>query len=121
MGKLPGMAGYNALVRLVVIALRCDLVQDWYNEDGSFTHTGLGLTENILSLKGLGNGIDLNLTGMLKAAFSDGAFQFVFEEKFVPSSKVGTCIFLLIDSWLLIVRTVVVWQYVVHRVVLLQR
>lgn len=114
MSQLSGVTGYNALVRLVVLSLRSDLVQDWYDEHRSFTHTGLCLAENILALEGLGDGVYLHLTGVLEAALSDCSFELVFEEKLVPSGKVGTCVFLLIDSWLLVVWTVVIGQNVVH-------
>ncbi len=109
MSQLSGVAGYNALVRLVVFSLRSDLVQNWYNEHCSFTHAGLCLAENILALKGLGNGVYLHLAGVLKAALSDCSFELVFEEKLIPSGKVGACVLLFILSWLLVVWTVVIW------------
>ncbi len=112
--QLSGVASYNALVGLVVLSLRGDLVQDWYDEHRSFTHAGLGLAEDVLALEGLGDGVYLHLTGVLEAALSDCSFEFVFEEEFVPSGKVGTCVLLLIDSWLLIVWTIVIGQNVVH-------
>lgn len=114
MGQLSGVTGYDALVRLVVLSFRGDLVEDWYDEDGGFTHTGLGLTEDVLALECLWDGVYLDLAGVFEAALSDGSFELVFEEELVPAGKVGACVFFFIDSWLFVVRAVVVGEYVVH-------
>lgn len=110
MSQLPGVTSNDALVRLVVFSIWSDLVQDGNDEYCSLAHARLGLTENVLALKGLWDGINLNLAGMLEAALSDGSFQLVSEEKFVPSGEVGTCVFLFINSWLLVVRTAIIWK-----------
>ncbi len=85
MSQLPGVTGNDALMWLIVFALWCDLIEDGYDKYCSLAHTRFGLAENILSLKSLRDCIDLNLTGMLKAALSDCSFKFVLKEEFVPT------------------------------------
>ena len=114
MSQLSSVAGNNTLVWLEVLSLWCDLIEDGDNEDCGLAHTGLGLAEDILSLQSLGNGVYLNLAGMFEAALSNGPFEFVFEEKFVPTGKVGACILFLINSGLFVVGAVVIGEHVVH-------
>lgn len=116
MRQLSSVAGDDALVGLIVVALCGDLVQDRYDENSSLPHTGFCLAEDILSLKGLRDGVDLNLTGVFKAAFSNCSFQLIFQEQLIPARKVGTCILLFVNSWLLFVRAFIVREYVVHGV-----
>ncbi len=85
MSQLPGVTGNNALMWLIVVALWCDLIEDGDDEYCSLAHTGFGLTENVLSLKSLRDCVDLNFTGMFEAALSDGSFEFVLKEEFVPT------------------------------------
>jgi len=113
MGKLPSVAGDNSLVGLVVFPIRDDLVQYWDDKDCSFAHTRLSLTENVLALESQRNGFDLDLTGVLKAAFTDSSFELIFEEEFIPSGEVGALVLLvgLLDLFLVLVGTVVVIRH----------
>lgn len=74
MGQLSSMASNNALMWLIIISFRSDLIENGNDENCSLTHTGFSLTKNILSLKSLRDGIDLNLAGMFKTTLSDGSF-----------------------------------------------
>jgi hypothetical protein len=97
MGQFPSVAGHNALVGFVGVAFCCHLVEDGDDEDCCFSHSGFGLAEDIVSLEGEGDGLDLNFAGVFEAALPDGSFELVLEEELVPSCEVGACIFLLLE------------------------
>jgi hypothetical protein len=80
------------------------LVEDGYHEDCGFTHSGLCLAENVMSLESKWNSFDLYLTGMFKAALPDGSLEFILKEELVPSCKVGSLVLFVLDFlWLLVI------------------
>lgn len=91
MSKFTCMTSDNCLVRFILVGLSVcyQLIQNWDNKNCSFTHSRFSLTKNVLALQCVRNSIDLHLTWMLEAAFSDSSFEFIFQEKLVPSCKVS--------------------------------
>lgn len=96
MGQLSGVAGDDGLVGLVVILCGRNLVEDGDHEDCSLAHTGLRLAEDVVALKGQGNGLHLHLAGMLEAAFPDGPLELILEEKLVPAGQVSALVLLIL-------------------------
>jgi hypothetical protein len=43
-----------------------------------------------LSLQGVGDGADLDFTGVLEAALPDGSLQLVLQKQLVPTGEVAT-------------------------------
>jgi hypothetical protein len=115
MGQLAGMAGNDGLVGLITFTLRDDLVKNGDDKYCGLTHARLSLAENVLSLEGQWDGLDLHLTRMLKAALSDGALEFVLKEELVPTSKVGTLVLLgEVLLRLLLIGALILGHYVSH-------
>jgi hypothetical protein len=79
-------------VWLIAISIGCDLIENRDDKDCSFSHSRLSLAKDVLSLECEWDGFDLYFTGMFEAALSDGSFELIFEEEFVPSCEVGTLI-----------------------------
>ena len=48
------------------------------------------MTKDVLSIKCLRDGLNLNFTGVFESAFSDGALEFVLQEEIVPTGETGT-------------------------------
>jgi hypothetical protein len=100
------------LMRLILTAFpNIHLIQDRYNKNCSFSHSWLCLTKNVLSLKGMGNSVDLNLTRMFKSTLPNSSLEFIFQEKLVPPSQVRTKLSLtrtLVRLYLLFIRAVIV-------------
>lgn len=94
--QLSSVAGDDSLVGLVgLFGSGGDLVEDGDDEDGSLTHAGLGLAEDVLPLQRHGDGFDLHFGGMLEAALADGTLEFLLEEELVPAGEVGPLVLLL--------------------------
>ena len=94
MSKFSSMAGDDCLMGLISLGINegSDLIEDRDHKDCSFTHTGLGLAENILTLECERDSFDLNFAGMFETTLSDCPFEFVFQEEIVPTGKIGTLI-----------------------------
>ncbi len=96
MGELTSVTGNDGLMGLVAfLSGGGDLVENGDHKDRSLTHTGFGLAKDVLSLEGHGDGLDLHFRWMFEAAFTDGSFEFFFEEELVPASQIGPLVFLL--------------------------
>jgi len=80
------VASNNALMRFIILSFRSDLIEDGNNKDGSFAHTRFSLAENILALKSMWNGVNLNFTGMFKPTLSNSSLKLILQEQLVPSS-----------------------------------
>ena len=90
MSQFSGVAGNYGLMRLILTTFpNIHLIQDWNNKNCSFAHSWFCLAKNILALKGMGNSIDLNFTRMFKSALSNSSLEFIFQEKFVPTSQIS--------------------------------
>lgn len=115
-GELAGVAGDDGLVRLVgVLGGGGNLVEDGDDEDGSLTHAGLGLAEDVLALQRHGDGLDLHFGGVLEATLADGTLEFLLEEELVPAGEVGPLVLLLgVLLGLLLVGALVLGHNVRH-------
>ena len=91
------MASDDGLVGIVALTFsrHRHLVEDGDDKDCGLAHTRLGLAEDVLSLESQRDGLDLDLTGVLESALSDGSFEFVLEEKLVPTSEIGALVLLV--------------------------
>ncbi len=74
------MASHNALVGSILVIVWNDLVENGDDEHRGFAHARFRLTKNILSLQSVRNGVDLDLAGMLEAAFTNCPFELILEE-----------------------------------------
>ena len=48
------------------------------------------MAKDVLSVKCLRDGLDLNFTWVFESAFSDGALEFVLQEEIVPTGETGS-------------------------------
>ena len=116
MSQLSSMACDDCLVWLIVVSIGVHLIENGDDKDCSFTHSRFGLAEYILSLEGEWDGFDLYFTGMFEAALSDGSFELILEEEFVPTCEIGALILLveIFFGFFFFVRTVVVGDDISH-------
>lgn len=116
MGKFTSMASNDSLMSLVLSAfINYQLIENRYDKNSSFSHTWLCLAKNVSTLNSGWNSIDLNFTGMFKAAFTYPSLEFIFQEKFIPTSQVSTKLslsgsFIRLDFFL--VRTLFIVRYI---------
>lgn len=116
MSQLSSMACDDSLVWLIIVSIGVDLIENRDDKDCSFTHSGFGLAEYVLTLEGERDGFDLYFTGMFEAALSDGSFELILEEEFVPACEIGALILLveIFFGFFLFVGAVVVGDDISH-------
>ena len=66
------------------------LVEGGEDEDGGFSHTGFGLTDNVHAEDGLGDAFVLDFGGVFEAAVDDGAEAFGFEDEVFEAGGVDS-------------------------------
>ena len=89
--QFTSMASHNAAMFFILTILTgVKLVQNRNDEHCCFSHTRFSLAENIMTLQDVWDRVDLNFARMFEATFSNSSFEFIFEEKFIPTSKVRT-------------------------------
>lgn len=67
-----------------------ELMQGSQDEDGGFTHTTLGLADNVTSEYGLWDGLMLHFTRVLETGIDNSAQQFGFQEKIFETRCMDT-------------------------------
>ncbi len=67
-----------------------------------------------MALQDVGNSVDLNLGGVLEAAFPDGPLEVILQEQLVPTSEVeGIVVFVVRLDHFFFVGAVEIWDHAV--------
>ena len=67
-----------------------DLLKGGQDKDGSLSHTGLGLTDNISSKNSLRDGLVLNFTWVLKTSINDGSQKLWLQQEILETRGMNT-------------------------------
>lgn len=89
MGEFAGGADHYAAAFLVLPVDGGDLVENAQDVDCSLACSCAGLAEHILALHDDGDGLVLDLAGVLEAHIPDGLLEFVLEVEVVPALEAG--------------------------------
>mmetsp|Transcript_565 Transcript_565/g.1159 ORF Transcript_565/g.1159 Transcript_565/m.1159 type:complete len:109 (-) Transcript_565:1332-1658(-) len=69
---------------------RVELMEGGKDEDGCFSHSGFGLTDDVHSENGLGDTFMLHFGGVLETTVDDGAETFWFQNEVFETRGVDT-------------------------------